>query len=165
VGGLGALLLGGQFGDGIHQVDDDVGVLGPAPGRADHGAVELAARLEDAGSVDQDDLSLALHCHAAYGEAGGLHLLGDDRDLRPDQAVGQGRLARIGGADDGGEAGAGGHCSFNGELMALVSNTSAASFSASRLEPPRAVAGSRLGTRTSTVKTGSWAEPSCFTTW
>ena len=53
-------LGGGELGRGVDQVDDDVGVLGPAPGGADHGAVEPAARLEDAGRVDQHDLGLAL---------------------------------------------------------------------------------------------------------
>ena len=45
--------------------------------------------------------------HAAHREARRLHLLGDDGDLGADQPVDQRRLARIGRADDGGEAGAG----------------------------------------------------------
>ncbi len=93
---------------GADEMHDGVSVLGARPGRADHGPVQPAARGEDARGVDQHDLRLAGHRHAAHGEAGGLHLAGDDGDLGADQAVDQGRFAGVGGADDGGEAGAGG---------------------------------------------------------
>ena len=46
VGGLGAVpSRDGELGLGVDQVDHGVGVLGPGPGGADHGAVEPAARL------------------------------------------------------------------------------------------------------------------------
>src|SRR3989344_3141546 len=69
-------------------------------------AAEPAARAEDAGGVDQHDLGVAVHGDAAHREACRLDLLGDDRDLGPGQAVDQRGLARVRGADDGGEAGA-----------------------------------------------------------
>ena len=41
----------------VDQQHDDVGIPGAAPGGVDHGAVEPAPRLEDAGRVDEDDLA------------------------------------------------------------------------------------------------------------
>ena len=113
---------------------------------------------EDAGGVDQHDLGVALHGHAAHREAGGLHLLGDDGDLGADQAVDQGRLAGVGRADDGGEAGAGGQCR---SLRAprVPAWPAAAAFSASWRSGPgrgRARAARRV---TSTVKIGAWSGP------
>mgnify|MGYP000031038655 CR=1 FL=1 len=84
---------------------DGVGVFSPVPSRAYHGPVEAAARREDAGGVDQNDLRLPVHANAAHGEARGLDLLGDDRDLGADQTIDQRRLARIGRSDDGDETG------------------------------------------------------------
>uniref|UniRef100_A0A0N4ZJM6 LigA n=1 Tax=Parastrongyloides trichosuri TaxID=131310 RepID=A0A0N4ZJM6_PARTI len=89
---------------GVDQVDDHVRVLRPAPGRSDHGAIQATARREDAGRVHQHDLGVALDGDSAHGEARGLDLLGDDGDLGAGQPVHQRRLARIGRADDGGEA-------------------------------------------------------------
>ena len=43
---------------GIDQHHDDVGILGAAPGGSHHRLVEPAARLEDAGRIDKDDLRL-----------------------------------------------------------------------------------------------------------
>ena len=45
---------------GVEQHADEVGVMRPAPGGRDHGAVEPALRREDAGRVDQDDLRVVL---------------------------------------------------------------------------------------------------------
>ena len=70
--------VGGQGGDAVDQMDDHLSVLRPAPGGADHGAVQLAARLEDAGGIDQNDLGLAVQGDPAHGEPRGLDLLGDD---------------------------------------------------------------------------------------
>ena len=136
VGGPALAIGDGDLGLGVDQVDDGVGVLGPAPGGADHGPVEPAARLEDAGRVDQHDLAVALHGHAAHRKAGGLDLLGDDGDLGPDQAVDQGRLAGVGRADHRGEAGAG-----HSRCLALQQRRAAA-FSATCSERP---AGARPG--------------------
>ena len=46
--------------DGIDHQGDQVGVLRAAPGGGDHGAVEPALGLEDAGRVGEQDLRLAL---------------------------------------------------------------------------------------------------------
>src|SRR6185437_13179698 len=41
---------------GIDEDDDEIGILDAGPGRRDHGAVETAARREDARRVDEDEL-------------------------------------------------------------------------------------------------------------
>ena len=64
-------------------------------------------RLEDAGRVDEDDLRVVVDGDAAHDGARRLHLVGDDRHLGADQLVDQRRLAGIGRADQGDEAGAG----------------------------------------------------------
>ncbi|MNQ88731.1 hypothetical protein D3C85_1040120 [compost metagenome] len=92
------------MGLGVDQVNHHVGVLRPAPGRGDHGAVQTAARRKDAGRVHQNDLGVALDGDAAHGKARGLDLLRDDRDLGARQPVHQRRLAGVGRANDGGEA-------------------------------------------------------------
>ena len=91
---------------GIGQQQHRIGILGPAPGGADHGAVEPAARREDAGGIDEHQLGPAADGDAEDAHAGGLHLRRDDGDLGADQDVQQGRLADIGGAEDGDEAAA-----------------------------------------------------------
>ena len=63
-----------------------------------------AARLEDAGRVDEDDLRVAVRGDAAHDGARRLHLVGDDRHLGADQLVDQRRLAGIGRADQRDEA-------------------------------------------------------------
>ena len=79
----------------------------PGPGRFDHGAVEPAARLEDAGRVDQHQLRIAPHGDAAHRHARRLHLVADDGDLGAHERIDQGGLARIRRADHGDEAGTG----------------------------------------------------------
>ena len=69
-GGAGRELVGEAVEDGAHalgqaavgldQQDDDVGVGGAAPGGLDHRPVEAAARAEEAGGVDEDELGGAL---------------------------------------------------------------------------------------------------------
>ena len=93
----------------LDQQDHDIGVRGPAPGGGHHGPVKAAARREKARRVNQHDLRVALDRHAANARPRGLDLVGDDRHFRPDHGVGQGRLACIGLADQGGKSGAFGH--------------------------------------------------------
>ena len=95
VGGLAFLALGGNMGGSVDQVDDHIGIRGPAPGRGDHGAVQPATGCEDAGGVHQHDLGIPLDRDATHRETGGLDLLRDDRDLGSGQPVDQRRLARI----------------------------------------------------------------------
>src|SRR5690606_19295721 len=106
---------------------------------------------EDAGRIDEDDLRPASHCYAAHDSPGGLHLMADDRDLRPDQLVDERRLAGVGRANQRDEAGAG-HFSLAheaGSAFHTPSRTSspvAALCSASRLERPVASTGARPST-------------------
>ena len=93
---------------GVDQHQDDIGILGAAPGGRHHRRVEPAARLEDAGRVDEDDLRIVVRGDAAHDGARRLHLVGDDRDLRADQLVDQRRLAGVRRADQRDEAGTGG---------------------------------------------------------
>ncbi len=93
---------------GVDQQRHDVGVMRPAPGRRHHGAVEPAARRENARRVDEDELRTALHGDAAHQRARRLHLRADDRHLAADQRVDQRRLADIGRPDQGDESAAGG---------------------------------------------------------
>ena len=91
----------------VDEQHDEVGVLGAAPGRSDHGAVEPATRLEDAGRVHEHDLRIVVDGNAADDRACRLHLVADDRDFRTDQPVEQRRLAGIGRTDQGYETGMG----------------------------------------------------------
>lgn len=93
-------------GFGVEQHANEIGVVRPAPGGGDHGAVEPTLGQEDAGRVDQDDLRVVLDDDAADQRARGLHLARDDRDLRPDQRVDQRGFADIGRADQCHEAAA-----------------------------------------------------------
>ena len=71
--------LGVEPGPAVDQQDDQIGIAGTAPGGLDHGAVEVAARREDARRVDEDDLATPLDRDAAQACPGGLNLVGDDR--------------------------------------------------------------------------------------
>ena len=93
---------------GIDQHQDDIGVLGAAPGGRHHRRVEPAPRLEDARRVDEDDLRIVVRGDAAHDGARRLHLVGDDRHFRADQLVHQRRLAGVRRADQRDEAGASG---------------------------------------------------------
>src|SRR5690606_2238888 len=110
------------------------------------------------------DLGVALDGDAAHRKARGLDLLGDDRDLGARQPVHQRRFARIGRADDGGEARAlvadlGGFGGLGQITPSRFKRATAAAFSASCRERPGARAGSYPATVASTVKVGPWSEP------
>ena len=79
----------------IDQQHDPVGVGGAGPGGCDHGAVEAAARLENAGRIDEDQLRRASERDAEQSRARRLHFWRDDRQLMADELVQQGRFAGI----------------------------------------------------------------------
>ena len=84
---------------GVDQQHRYVGILGTRPSRRDHRPVEPAARSENAGRVDVDELRIAFDRDAEKARARRLRLGRDDRQLAANQPVQQGRLAGIGGAD------------------------------------------------------------------
>jgi hypothetical protein len=69
-------------------------------------AAEQAARLVQARGVDEDQLPVGPVDDAAEGVPGGLRAVADDADLLADQRIGQGGLARVRPAHQGGEAAA-----------------------------------------------------------
>ena len=83
---------------GVDQQHGLVGIGRAGPGRGDHRAVEPAARLENAGRVDEDQLRLP-DGDAEEAGAGGLHLGRDDRQLLADELVEQRRFSGVGRAD------------------------------------------------------------------
>ena len=93
----------------LDQQDDDIGIRSTAPGRLDHRPVKPAARPKKARRIDKDDLRLALHRDATNARPRRLHLVCDNRQLRPHHAVEKRGLARIGLSDQGDETGACGH--------------------------------------------------------
>mmetsp|Transcript_22661 Transcript_22661/g.37215 ORF Transcript_22661/g.37215 Transcript_22661/m.37215 type:complete len:315 (-) Transcript_22661:2405-3349(-) len=123
----------------------------PAPGGRDHGAVQTAAGLEQARRVHEHDLAVALHRHAPNAGAGCLHLVGHDRNLRPDHAVQQGGFARIGLSDKGDKSGAGAHVSCSN----WASRALAAACCASRFDPAVARAVAPVLSSADMVKTGA----------
>ena len=89
----------------VDQLDDESASAGPAPGGLDHGAVEPAARREDARRVDEHDLGFAPRWRRrARGKRVVCTLWVTIETFCADQAVDQGRLAGIRCADDGGKA-------------------------------------------------------------
>ena len=84
---------------GVDQQADDVGVVHGVQGVAHHLAVEPVERPVDAGGVVEDHLPALAGEDADDPVAGGLRLVGDDRQLLLQQAVHQGRLAGVGPAD------------------------------------------------------------------
>ena len=114
----------------------------------------------------------ALSCDgdAAHDGAGRLHLVGDDRHLGADQLVDQRRLAGIGRADQGDEAGAadsaglslGGHRScplVRPDAFAQQNRRAAACFGLALGAAAAPLAGAKPATCDATVKTGSWSGP------
>ena len=102
-----------------------------------------------------------MHRDAANTGAGGLHLVGDDRHLGPDHLVDQGRLAGIRLADQGDKARAVRAFSARGCILRhacpfviRAKSVRAASCSACRFDPARAVSVAPSSSVTRTVKTG-----------
>jgi len=92
--------------DTVRRIDhqyDRVRVLSPAPGRIDHGPVEPALGIEDAGRIDEHELAFAFERNAAHRHPRRLHLVRDDRDLGADDGVDERRLAGIGRTQHGDE--------------------------------------------------------------
>ncbi len=104
--------LGSDAALGVHDQRDDIGILRALPGSRHHRPLQAAlGDAEDARRVDEHDLGARAvgqvgHGNADHAHARGLHLGRDDAHLRADEAVHQGRLAGIGSADHGNEAGA-----------------------------------------------------------
>ncbi len=90
--------------DRIDHQQHRVGLLRAFPGGGDHGAVEAAAGLEDAGRVGKDDLHLARQGNAHQAGTGGLRLGRGDGHLLADERVDQRGLACIWRADHGDES-------------------------------------------------------------
>ena len=141
-----------EAGLGVDDQGDQVRVRRPRPGRRHHRPVEPPLRLEDAGRVEQQYLRLAGDGDAHQPGAGGLRLGADDRHLLPDQRIDQGRLARIGRADDGDEAAFLGHFSCSRSFAA-------AAVSASCFDAPSALAEPTPLISTSTTKVGACCGP------
>ena len=137
------------------QKHDHIRIGSPAPSGSHHGTVKPAARLEQAGRVDEDKLRVALHRHATDAGAGGLDFMRYDRDFGPNHAVQQRGFARVGLSDQGDESGTGGHEFFSN----CRSNVLAAACSAARFEGAVAAASAPLSNRAVMVKTGAWSGP------
>ena len=151
---------------GIDDEQDDIGIDQALPGGADHGAVKAAARGEDARRVEQADLAFPVGEDAEDAGARGLRLGAGDGQFVAQQAVEQGGFARVGRADDGGEAaiGSGGSDHVAMSLSNEAVSRAAARFSASRLEAPSACAGGWPCTVTSMMNLGACGGPSRLTT-
>src|SRR6185437_3508001 len=146
---------------GIDEDDDEIGILDAGPGRRDHGAVETAARRENARRVDEDELGGAAQRDPQHAAARRLNLGRDDRQFRADKPVEQGRLAGIGRADQRDIAAAARIA--HGATASAARAAAAAAVSAARFEEPEAVAGSCPSTLTLTVKRRRWEGPSVAT--
>ena len=97
----------------VDQQHDPVGVGGAGPGGRDHRAVEAAARLENAGRIDEDQLRRAGERDAEQPRARRLHLRRDDRQLAADELVQQRRFAGVRRPDQRDIAAARGLCALN----------------------------------------------------
>src|SRR4026207_1758271 len=67
----------------VNQQNHQIGIAGTAPGGLDHGAVEVAARREDARRINEDDLAAPFDRNAAQPRSGGLNVVRDDPDDLP----------------------------------------------------------------------------------
>jgi hypothetical protein len=156
----------------LDEQHNDIGICSATPGGRDHGAVQPAAWPEQAGRVDKDQLAVAFQRHTADPGPGGLHLVGDNRDLGPDHAIGQGGFACIGLSDQSDKSGACRHAGLVQGAVAFVhrrwqraqvseacaniaSIACAAACSAWRLLPAEAAALCPLARRTSMVNRGA----------
>ena len=150
--GEGVFHAGADFRGGVDDEEQAVGRFGAFPCGGDHGAVEAAVGLEDAGGVDEEELRFALDGDAHQAGAGGLRLGADDRDLLADKRVDEGRLARVGGADDGDEAAVLVHFKISNRAVAAAVSASCLLAPSASASPPRA-------TVTFTRNSGAWWGP------
>ena len=88
---LGAL---GQPAMRLDQQDHHIGIRRAPPGRLDHRAVQPPPGPENARRIDKHDLRLPRHADPANPRPRGLHLVGDDGNLRPDHPVQQAWICR-----------------------------------------------------------------------
>jgi len=109
---------------GVDDEEDGVAGFEGIVNLLHHPAVKLGVGLVDSGCVDKDDLGGGMAGFArallfqrdledtVNAGAGGLGLVRDDGKLLTEKSVQEGRLARVGAADDGDEAGAESHCFY-----------------------------------------------------
>jgi hypothetical protein len=90
----------------VHDEQRDVGVGELALDARLHPRGERVARALHARQVDEHDLAVIVRRHAADRPPRRLRLVGDDRDLPPDDRVHERRLADVRPAGEGDEAGA-----------------------------------------------------------
>ena len=142
-----------RFSPSAESIDqqDQVGIARAAPGRRDHRAVEPPPRLEDARRIDQQDLRPSWIAMPISRARVVCALALTIATFWPTKRIDQRRLARVGRADHGDEAGAGGS-----SLIAACSNKAvAAAVSASCLLAPSASLRRRSRIETWTVKRGA----------
>ncbi len=90
----------------IDEQTDHVGVGDGAARLLDHKRAQLGARVVDAGCIDKNNLRVGAGQNATDRHASRLRLGRDDRYFLAEQSVEQRRLADVGLADQGDEAGA-----------------------------------------------------------
>ncbi len=95
-----------RFGRRIEHERDDVDFAQRFDCGVDHTHVEPVQRAMDPWRVDEHDLTVGVVLHRQNAIASGLRLVGDDRDLRPDDVVEERGLAGIRPTDEGYGAGA-----------------------------------------------------------
>jgi hypothetical protein len=143
----------------IDEQADEIGIARAAPGAGDHGAVEPALGLEDAGGIDEDHLSLAGERDAAHLGARRLHLARDDRDLGADQGVEQGRFAGIRRADQRDKAAAGYRSLFHPVRRFTRQHRLGSGAFGGAFRFSFALGGRKPCTTAATRNTGAWSGP------
>jgi hypothetical protein len=86
---------------GIHQEQNDIGVLQCLLYGTHHGTMQQVLRLDHTRGVEEDHLRLFLVENTQHPVTGGLGLGGDDGELLPQKRVEQGGLPYVGPTDDG----------------------------------------------------------------
>ena len=120
----------------FNQKHRQIGIGSAPPGRFHHRAIQTAFGAEDSRGVYENNLRLPLECDTANTGAGGLHLMGYDRNLGPHHTIEQGRFPCIRFPDQGHKSGACAHAPN------LSNNNFAAACSAWRFDPALACAAS-----------------------
>ena len=73
----------------IHEKQQQVAIIQRSPNCFHHAFIDQRVGFVDAGCVDEYDLRLVRGEDALNGGAGGLRLVGDDRDFFPDERIEQ----------------------------------------------------------------------------
>ncbi len=93
-------LAGAEEPVGIHDPEQQVGLLHGRLDVLEHPLVQDMLGLVDAGRVQEGQLHVSPVHNPEDASAGGLGRLADGRQLLPDQGIEEGRLARVGKPDD-----------------------------------------------------------------